>query len=239
VDAAAESLEFMKNFLGNFTNWFDLLLKAQCPLCQRSTTQTVCQSCRKQIEDCRLASSGQWQGPLPVFAWGLYGGALKRSIAALKYQEQPHLARPLGLWLAQAWLASPFSTHQKLTVIPIPMHAAKQQQRGFNQAELIARSFCQYTGLPLQPEGLVRIRQTEAQFSLSPAEREQNLTDAFEINPRWQRRSTTGILLIDDIYTTGATARAAASVLQPMPVHGLVAVARSGASKQPRQKLGT
>jgi predicted amidophosphoribosyltransferase len=109
------------------------------------------------------------------------------------------------------------------------MHATKQKQRGFNQAELIARSFCQYTGLPLQSHGLIRLRQTEAQFGLSSAEREQNLINAFALNPRWRDRRPPTVLLIDDIYTTGATARAAAAALRQhqVIVDGLVAVAKS------------
>lgn len=211
------------------TRWFDLVLESQCPLCQRSSRQILCPACQKQVKACRATDRQSWQGALPVFAWGAYGGALKRSIWVLKYDNQPKLARPLGQWLGQAWQASPFSTQQHLSVIPIPMHASKQQQRGFNQAELIARSFCQQTGLPLQPDGLIRVRTTESQFNLSPAARAQNLTNAFEVNQRWRDRHR-AILLIDDIYTTGATVRAAAIALQQqqVAVYGVVAVAKSG-----------
>jgi ComF family protein len=215
---------------GPCTGWLDLLLESRCPLCQRSSQQPLCQDCQKQVKACQLTDRQSWQGSLPVFAWGLYGGALKRSIGVLKYDNQPKLARPLGQWLGQAWLASPLSGHQNLIVIPIPMHTAKQRQRGFNQAELIARSFCQRTRLPLQPHSLIRVRSTEAQFNLSPAEREHNLANAFEVNRQWRDRPAKSVLLIDDIYTTGATARAAAIALQQqqVSVYGLVAVAKSG-----------
>ncbi len=45
-----------------------------------------------------------WQEPVPVFGWGVYGGSLKRAIAAMKYENQPQIARPLGQWLGEAWL---------------------------------------------------------------------------------------------------------------------------------------
>lgn len=110
------------------------------------------------------------------------------------------------------------------------MHADKQRQRGFNQAELLARSFCQVTGLPLLAQGLVRNRTTEAQFHLSRSDREQNLANAFQIGKDLLHRPPgCSVLLLDDIYTTGATARAAAQALhqRQISVYGMVAVAKA------------
>jgi ComF family protein len=235
-----------------FTNWGDLLFAASCPLCQRSAQREVCQDCWTQIQQCQWKHSALGWGnaaslrlsdqllqltsspDIPVFAWGHYRGTLKRSIAALKYDKQRRLARPLGSGLAEAWMTTvqpPLQQMKTLTVVPIPLHASKQQERGFNQAERLGRSFCQQTGLPLQPHGLIRRRATEAQFRLSPQERQQNLYEAFELGTLSRQRSrSTTVLLLDDIYTTGATARAAVQVLQRhhIPVYGIVAVARAG-----------
>lgn len=222
----------MSSLLRNLTSWLDLLLEANCPLCDRSTGKELCSDCQRQVQRCQLANQAEcWQAPLPVFAWGTYGGALKRSIAALKYNNQPQLAHLLGYWLAQAWLSASVSQTRALIVVPIPMHPTKQRERGFNQAELIARSFCQRTGLPIQVQGLARIRATEAQFSLSATARAQNLSGAFQVGKVLTHQSTSkAILLIDDIYTTGATAQAAVQALKQhhIPVYGLVAVAKSG-----------
>ncbi|HEY9872208.1 MAG TPA: hypothetical protein V6D12_02170, partial [Candidatus Obscuribacterales bacterium] len=158
-----------------------------------------------------------------------YGGAIKRAIAALKYDNQPQLARPLGHWLGEAWLTSKVAAGTKnLTVVPIPLHANKLQQRGYNQAELLAQSFCDFTRLPLRGDGLERVRATEAQFGLTASKREENLAEAFCVSKKFQlRRQATPVLLLDDIFTTGATARAAAQTLQQagIPVYGLVAIA--------------
>ncbi len=172
-----------------------------------------------------------------MFAWGSYGGAVKRSLAVLKYNNKPQIAQPLGQWLGKAWLNSGLAGDTKLIVVPIPLHASKQRQRGYNQAELLAESFCQVTGLPLQRHGLERVRETEAQFTLKAAEREKNLQSAFAVGKRLQKsRSAASVLLLDDIYTTGATARAAADVLrrQGIRVYGLVAIAASGQNVSPR-----
>jgi ComF family protein len=207
----------------------NLFLQSSCPLCQRSAHREFCDACWRQIQRCQISEPQQlWQGSLPVFAWGVYEGALKRSIAALKYNNQPQLARPLGYELAQAWMTT-IAPRQPITVVPIPMHADKQQQRGYNQADLLAAAFCQATGLLLQKQGLARVRSTTAQFGLSIAAREQNLASAFELGKDFIRRPPSGaVLLLDDIYTTGATVRAAASSLQQhqIPVLGVAAIAK-------------
>ncbi|MBD1923845.1 ComF family protein [Microcoleus sp. FACHB-831] len=216
-----------------------VFLQASCPLCQRATSSEFCQYCDRQLQSCQLPNPSQfWQCELPVFAWGVYGGAIKRAIAALKYDNQPQLARPLSQWLAEAWLKSSLSIPH-LTVVPIPMYAKKQQQRGYNQADLLAQYFCDYTKLPLQQLGLERVRETEALFGLSASGREQTLMDCFALGKGFKRRRPTGsVLLLDDIYTTGATARAAAETLkqQGIKVYGLVAIATPPRTRQAESK---
>lgn len=208
--------------------WLNLFFAAPCALCGRSAARELCHYCQQQIASCHLSNPKQfWQGTLPLFAWGVYGGALKRAIAALKYDNQPQLARPLGQWLAEAWLASGLSP-VKLMVVPIPMHPDKQKARGYNQAALLARRFCDVTGLPLKCGGLDRSQPTEAQFGLSIAEREQNLAQAFCLGKDFlQRPPVQPVLLLDDIYTTGATARAAVKTLRRsrIQVQGIITLA--------------
>ncbi len=214
----------------NLVGLAELCLESVCPLCQRSTARVLCCDCQQRLYCLHLAASEQgWQPPLPVLAWGVYGGALKRAIAALKYEQQTRLAQPLGHELAQLWLNFAASKKKSLMVVPIPLHAAKQQQRGFNQAELIAKAFCQHTGLPLQSHGLIRSRSTEAQFGLSATAREHNLAGAFELGEPFKTKPPQAVLLLDDIYTTGATARAAAYTLRrhQISVYGIVVVARA------------
>jgi len=208
----------------------DLVLVSPCRLCGRSAPAIICSDCERQLHDCRSSNPAQaWTGSLPVFTWGTYDTLLKRAIAALKYQNQPRLAQPLGQWLGQAWQENPISRiAPHLVVVPIPLHSDRQSQRGFNQAELIAKAFCQMTGLPLWPQGLVRTRATQAQYTLSPEDREQNLSAAFQVGSQYRQRPQRAVLLLDDIYTTGSTARAAAQALRRkgIRVYGLVAVAQ-------------
>ncbi|MFB8790721.1 MAG: ComF family protein [Potamolinea sp.] len=207
-----------------------LFLKSNCPLCDRPTEIEFCQYCQRKLLHCELENcSNLWYGNLPVFVWGNYGGTLKQAIATLKYNNQPQLSRPLGHLLGEAWLKSPGATRwKKLTVVPIPLNAKKQQERGFNQAELIGQSFCEYTGYKQQPQALERIRNTEPQHNKNLQERQQNLKDAFVIGKSFQKNPPTSpVLLVDDIYTSGATVQAATETLrkQGIQVYGVVAIA--------------
>jgi ComF family protein len=207
-----------------------VFLKSNCPLCQRDCAEIVCQSCEKQLLSCRQRDPARsWQGDIPIFAWGIYQGRLKSAIATMKYNNSPQLGELFGYWLGETWRASPLRHRsKKLTVIPIPLHASKLQKRGFNQAEIIARSFCQITGDRLQTKILERVRATEAMFGLSYPQRQTNLIDAFQVS-RSQQDFSNPILLVDDIYTTGATVREAAKVLREKKalVCGVAAIAAS------------
>ncbi|MER3432614.1 MAG: ComF family protein [Leptolyngbya sp. ERB_1_1] len=198
-----------------FSNFFSFVLQKSCPLCDRTTAEPFCLDCQRRLERDRFTHPAQsWQDHPKVFAWGNYTDTLKRTISKLKYDRHPELAVPLGEALARSWMEASLS-RTKLAIVPIPLHAEKQQQRGYNQAELISRAFCNITGDLHQPFGLQRIRATEALFNLSPQQREQMLSQVFEIGKICRDRQ---VLLIDDIYTTGATAR---SAIQVFHRHGI------------------
>lgn len=204
-----------------------LFLKPNCSLCDRPAEDILCKDCQRQIKNCQLKNPQQfWHLKLPLFAWGEYEGKLKQAIATLKYENHPELGNFLGCWLGESWLKSGMkNSFQKISVIPIPLHADKLKQRGFNQAELIAKGFCQLTGYPLIAQGLERVRNTEAMFGLNPRQREDNIKNAFRIAKAIEKYSSP-ILLLDDIYTRGTTVREAASTLrsQGIQVTGVVAL---------------
>ncbi len=188
----------------------DFFLKPNCPLCDRPTPTILCVYCDRQLQSEQLSDPLQNITPF-ILAWGNYSGTLKRAIAQCKYHNQPRLAYHLGELLGKTWLAN-LPDNSQVLAIPIPLHPDKQRQRGFNQAELIAKGFCQQTGIKLN-QSLLRVKSTEAQFQLNPTDRQQNLNNAFALKPghKLQGRS---IILIDDIYTTGATISAASQPLQ-------------------------
>lgn len=213
----------LRNLLGVF-------LAQGCPVCDRSTSPTLCIDCQRQIQaspsiPLSLAATqteNHSEFQLPVGALGTYGGTLKRAILALKYGDRPDVANPLGAALGQQWMRqhqlgmATVNAATQLYALPIPLHAERQRLRGYNQAELIARAFCQVSGLPLLADGLARTQATLPQHQLSFTARQQNLSQAFQVGAslrRILRQRSAAVVLIDDIYTTGTTAQSAAITL--------------------------
>jgi ComF family protein len=218
-----------RKWTGLVKSFLNLFLKSNCPLCQRPATGEFCSYCHKQLQRCQLTDPGRfWHSEQRVFVWGEYGGALKRAIAALKYDGNPQLAKPLGGWLAEAWLSFPELAIDNLTVVPIPLHQEKLKERGFNQAELLAESFCELTGLPLQRHGLERVKNTQALFALTPVQRQAEMKNALSLGKDFRRRLPRDrVLLVDDIYTSGTTVKSAIQILKlsGISVYGTVALA--------------
>lgn len=164
---------------------------------------------------CRLA-------PPPfvrAVSFGLYEGRMKDAIHALKYGRLHSAARPLGCMLAAAIAQLRSEAPEDLLVVPIPLHRSKQMQRGFNQARLLAREAIAslHTTHPqwrltLAPRTLMRLRATDSQAGLTPRQRRLNVRGAFSVSDP-AAVTMQHVLLVDDILTTGATARAAARAL--------------------------
>ena len=152
-------------------------------------------------------------------AWGVYRDGLRALLHLLKYDGMQPLAKRLSALLAEPILSMP-DLPCELTVVPVPLFGAKRRQRGFNQAEALARGVIPVLGrrrpelsLSLAPGILVRQRATESQANLTPHQRRVNVRGAFAV-PRPEAIQGRAVLLIDDIYTTGATARACAQALR-------------------------
>ncbi len=197
----------------------NLFLKANCPLCDRTAEAIFCRYCHRQLQDYRLHQPERyWQGDLPLFAWGKYEGGVKQSISKLKYNGHRSIGDLYGEWLALSWQQSSLALPKKSIVVPIPLHPDKLATRGFNQAESIARGFCRITGDRLDLS-LHRTRATVAQFGLSKPERQANVADAFALAANSALAPGATVLLIDDIYTTGATVRSAAEALRSRQIN--------------------
>lgn len=207
-----------------------LFVQSLCPLCQRQAQDILCTYCQQKIGSNRLSAwVTKTPGSLPILAWGKYEGQLKRAIALLKYENKPQLGILLGEWLGQSWLNTPQGKKiHKLTVVPIPLHEHKLKLRGFNQSTKIAQGFCQVTGYTLNPQVLIRVRNTEAMFGLNPQKRQENIHNAFIINKNfYSTAARSPILLLDDIYTTGSTIKEAYQALarNHINVYGAAVVA--------------
>lgn len=102
-------------------------------------------------------------------------------------------------------------------LIPVPLHKKKQRKRGYNQAGILADYLSAETGIPVEKNAVYRKKYTAPQKILNNKERKKNLNDAFAVSKKWERQER--VLLIDDIYTTGSTMDAIASLLKEKGVH--------------------
>ena len=142
-------------------------------------------------------------------SWGFYERELRLAILALKNRENPILAASLasglkGVFSQQEWDPD--------FVVPIPLAATRQAERGFNQAELLASAFAGIVGLPVLLGALQRTRHTLSQVGLNPRDRRENLQDAFRAETNLVNKKN--FLLLDDVLTTGATMDSAAHALK-------------------------
>jgi len=151
-------------------------------------------------------------------AYGSYDGGLRDLIHLLKFQQVRPAAAVLGRVLAETIAnLEQMVPEGTIVVVPVPLHARKQAQRGFNQAEMIARSALQQLvgaeRFDLSTGVLVRRRETGSQIGLTRHQRRENLRGAFAVNDP-ARILNRDILLVDDVYTTGTTVSECARVLR-------------------------
>lgn len=213
--------------------------RAACCLCRAPAPASpdplpVCAGCLEQgdfppgLPQCRGCSrplDGPWSlcpdctAGVPfagAVALGLHRPPLDRAVGLLKYQRRPQVALPLGRALGArvrgCWPALPFAA-----VVPLPLHRARQAERGYNQAQELAAALAKELALPMQPTWLRRVRPTRQQARLNRAARLENLQGAFRAEVPVP--PPVCVLLVDDVLTTGATASAAAQALKAAGVH--------------------
>jgi len=169
-----------------------------CPSCGLPLISTMqCGSCRSE------------ELPFHARSYAWYRGPICRALVQLKYRPD----RRLSDWLAnrlieivsrEAW--------PSMTVVPVPLSRKKFNRRGYNQVDLIASGVARKLGQPYRASALRRIRDTRSQVGLSPDARRRNVQGAFRADSRKVRGKN--ILIIDDLFTTGATLLACTQVLR-------------------------
>lgn len=143
-----------------------------------------------------------------------YRGVTRNAVRALKYSGQRRVAVPLGHLLASAYRAAGWDADM---IVPLPLHPKRLASRGYNQSLLLARVLGAEVGVPVRDDVLLRWRETVPQVGLGASERRTNVAGAFRLreSANGAQLSGRGILLIDDVTTTGSTLAAAAEALAP------------------------
>jgi competence protein ComFC len=138
-------------------------------------------------------------------------GVVRQVMHDFKYGHQVHLRHVLAGWLAAALEDPRLAGRRFDLIVPVPLHPARKRERGFNQAELLARALSRTTGIRLH-SALQRTRYTTTQTQFDRAERMENLKGAFRLR-RGSNVQDLRVLLVDDVLTTGSTLSECAAVL--------------------------
>jgi len=189
----------------------------KCVSCNRilpDGNQKVCEECWNSIERVsrdhplyietrdKILSAGVVADLVSVFVFQK-DGAFQHIAHALKYQGYESLGHELGKRLGMTiknWGVCGD------VLVPIPLHKAKRRERGFNQAERVARGVSTVTGIEVCADAVRRVRHTQTQTQLNSDERKKNVEAAFAFNPTYAKQiSRRTCILIDDVITTGAT----------------------------------
>lgn len=214
----------MGSWTDTLTRWERRLLPAECMVCHRRQVEVgeplVCAGCRIQwraIPAPICQTCGEHR-PLGLACrlcaeWPAGFGPV-RSAVILDDRVRPmvHRFKYVGWWrLAEAFasrMAPMLDPRSEAELVPIPLAAVRLRQRGYNQATQLAAAVARQTGLPVRADRLIRARETPTQTRLTPEGRLANLADAFVAFP-----SERPAILVDDVFTTGATLLSAAGVL--------------------------
>ncbi len=224
----------------------DLFYPPRCPGCDRLGA-LFCQACQARIESLPVWGCHRCGGPVKapglcdtcrdipshldaIFSAAVFAHPLRAAIHDLKYNNGRALAAPLGQYMAAAWRSRGLSAD---LVVPVPLHAGRQAERGYNQAALLARVLATEVGVSLDERLLIRQRATAHQVGLGRADRAQNVAGAFNCTG-----DTTGkhVMLVDDVATTGATLEACAVALREAGASTVTAFTLARARWAPDQR---
>ncbi|MEA1928994.1 MAG: ComF family protein [Candidatus Auribacterota bacterium] len=217
--------------------WFlHLFFPKECVHCGRildyRNREYLCFDCRKLIipvrpplcEQCGRPFSGEIENPIkctdcredpPRFRRArsafLLDGAGRSLVLKYKYSRNPYLSSPAIDWLLEIG-EEEYDWSDYDLVVPVPLHPRKARERGFNQSAVLASGLSRRTGIKLSRKGLIRTRYTGTQTRLSRNDRRENVRGAFRASESVELKGKS-VLLVDDVYTTGATVNECAGVL--------------------------
>ncbi|WP_103203553.1 ComF family protein [Herbinix hemicellulosilytica] len=228
---AIREFALLKTFL-------DMLYPVRCPVCGNIVipkdrnictqcedklqfiSEPRCKKCSKPIDDeqkeyCIDCEKREYHYEQGFSVW-IYDSAIKKAIMDFKYRHKKEYAKYFTQAVVERY-GNKILYLAPDALVPVPLHKSKYRERGYNQAEILARSIGKELNIPVLPDLLVRNKKTLPQKQLSDKERLKNLREAFEINKAYDENKISKLnrlMLVDDIYTTGSTIEACASVLK-------------------------
>ncbi len=214
-------------------------LACEADLGKESDDGVLCRNCRETLlelagefkdEEEAAGKQCEWPGgPVYVHCAYPYRGAARKLVHRLKFDRDRRAAIPF------VYAMSFLPAEDEELIIPIPTTARRKRKRGFNQAEVLARGLAECFGMPIDVRALFRTDDRDPQAGLRGEERLCNLSGTFRANPAIVHGKR--VLLVDDVYTTGATAREAVRALKTAGCEwaGMLAACRAGLNDDPME----
>ncbi|MBM7615364.1 ComF family protein [Alkaliphilus hydrothermalis] len=220
-----------KNMKEYYEAFWGLIFPSNCSciICKENTKTVQYGICVNCIEKNSFIKKGRWLQTAAfeegyscrIFSVVEYQGQIRKLIYRLKYKQETYLARELGKmmgdFIEREGLAADF-------IVPVPLHKSREKERGFNQATLLAKYVSESIGIPYKDRCLVRNKKTSVMHQLSKSQRRQNVLGAFSVE-RPAELIGQDIILLDDIFTTGATIEACIRTLLEAGVASIKVVA--------------
>lgn len=185
-----------------FVNLLDWIYKKKCYFCGNSKDCLImCSKCYEEMEYLPLYPNREVLNKI-VYCAGIYEKNIQKLIRGLKYHRQRDLAYFQAKFMYEYWKRIP-NKKDFYQVVPVPLFKKREKSRKYNQMVLVAEEFCKLSGDIINLQLITRIKDTKPQYKLSKSQRMENLDGAFNVNTENLKKG--GILLMDDICTTGST----------------------------------
>lgn len=187
-----------------FEKLLNLLYIKICYFCGSSKDDDfMCKKCRSKIHYMPPSVLKQIKG-VNVYSCSLYDGVIRELILAFKYKGKKQFASVMAELMYNYWSELSISKNEYL-VLPVPIHNSRKKERKYNHMDLAVQEFCNLTKYKYNLDFLIRVKDTQKQFSLHKQERAKNIKDAFDINLENMPDKSSQILILDDITSTGIT----------------------------------
>ncbi len=194
--------------------FLDLLYPRTCGICGKIHEEYLCKKCEKNLE--KLSHHKIYKSKLKPISYHAYvfpyDGEIREKLITYKFHEQAYLYQTFAKIILKSENLCRFIKKYDI-IIPISIHKKRKKQRGYDQTVLIAKEIAKKLEINIKLDVLVKRNNIQPQSSLNKCQRRQNIKNAYQLQNE-QEITNQRILLMDDIYTTGATMQECAKTLQ-------------------------
>lgn len=229
----------MSKLINFFKHVLSVFFPFRCHACKELCDfgEVLCHKCKSRILDCLKSPEkvDDTECDFPVYAMSSYDSFAADCVKIIKYRPSKKLAVILADSCIKGGNLDKFVDHDDV-IIPVPMHKKRLEERGFNQASVIAETYAEKLGCHFCP-AVIRSRFTKPQASCNEEERKHNLENAFILDPELEIKALAGkrLIVIDDVATTGTTLTKCVAPLRTLPCREIIALVVSHSYKKSKK----